>query len=65
MHCGNVEGSKNRWLLLLRRYGRKMFGRDKPLYSEAAELTSEIHACVRTVAQEKDIIWRWEENDTV
>jgi hypothetical protein len=46
IHCGNVGGSKDHWLLSLRRYGRKMFGRDKPPYEDAAALIAGIRALV-------------------
>jgi len=38
VHCGNVTGAKNWWLLSLRRYGRKLLGRDKPPFSDADTL---------------------------
>jgi hypothetical protein len=40
VYCGNVEGSADQWLLSLRRFGRKLFGRDKPPVSLAAPLSS-------------------------
>lgn len=43
IHCGNVDGSDERWLLTLRRYSRKMFGRDKPSFDKAARLVGAIH----------------------
>src|SRR5687767_7728831 len=46
VHCGNVEGARDHWLLSLRRYGRKMFGRDKPPPSDAASLIEGIKALV-------------------
>ncbi len=38
LHCTNVEGMSNKWLISLRRHARKMFGRDKPSFTEAEEL---------------------------
>jgi hypothetical protein len=46
VHCGNVGGARDHWLLSLRRYGRKMFGRDKPPYEEAAILIAGIRGLV-------------------
>ena len=46
VHCGNVDGSQDQWLLSLRRYGRKMFGADKPPYEDAAPLIAGIKAAV-------------------
>ena len=42
VHCGNDEGASDRWLLSLRRHARKMFGRDKSPYEEAAALIAAI-----------------------
>jgi hypothetical protein len=44
VHCGNISGETDRWLLSLRRHGRKLFGRDKPSYEEAAPLIEAIRA---------------------
>src|SRR5262245_38508264 len=43
VHCGNIGGARDHWLLSLRRYGRKWFGRDKPPYSDATPLISAVH----------------------
>ena len=42
VHLGNIFGTKDHWLLSLRRYGRKMFGRKRPPFSDAAALLSGI-----------------------
>ncbi|MCQ8105537.1 hypothetical protein NP590_15605 [Methylomonas sp. SURF-2] len=42
VHCCNVEGRRDEWLLSLRRHARKMFGRDKPPFAEAATLVEGI-----------------------
>lgn len=52
VHCYNVEGTKDHWLLSLRRFGRKMFGRDKPPFSEAAALVS----AIKTLLEEEPTI---------
>ena len=44
VHCGNVDGAADQWLLSLRRHGRGMFGRDKPPYEEAVVLIEGIRA---------------------
>jgi hypothetical protein len=38
LHCSNVDGARDRWLISLRRHARKMFARDKPPFREAEEL---------------------------
>jgi hypothetical protein len=63
VHCGNIEGAKDHWLLSLRRYSRKMFGRDKPPYSEAEPLVSAIQAAVQAVVPSTNITWHWGEAD--
>lgn len=65
VHCGNVDGAKDHWLLSLRRHPRKMFGRDKPPFTEAAMLISAIRAAVESVAPPSNITWRWGEADAV
>ena len=42
IHCGNVDGSRTRWALQIRRFGRKLFGRSKPSFEEAADLLGAI-----------------------
>lgn len=59
IHCGNIEASKDRWLLSLRRHARKMFGRDKPPYDEAAQLIAAIKEAVHCAAEPGNISWRW------
>ena len=38
LHCYNVDGAGDHWLVSLRRFPRKLFGRDKPPYEKAARL---------------------------
>ena len=57
VHCINVEGANDIWLLSLRRHARKMFGRDKPPYSEAAPLVAGIKDSVQSVVPASDIQW--------
>lgn len=57
--CGNVSGTKDRWVLALRRHARKMFGRDRPSYSEAASLVAAIRKVVETAACASAIGWHY------
>ncbi len=57
VHCGNVDGSDSRWLLSLRRFGRKMFGRDKPPLSDAATLINAIKSCLDAHDSITDLDW--------
>lgn len=63
--CGNVDGSADRWLLCLKRHPRKMFGRDKPPFSEAASLVAAVREAVQSVAPASAIDWRWDTADAV
>ena len=55
--CGNVTGTRDRWALALRRHAKKMFGRDKPSYSEAAQLVATIREALHSVVSAPDIEW--------
>ena len=61
VHCGNVEGSDSRWLLSLRRFGRKAFGRDKPPYSDAAVLVAAIKGCLESDESVTALRWAYSE----
>lgn len=59
LHCGNLDGTNDEWLIALRRFGRKLFGRDKPDFEWASPLI----AAVRGVLEAEDSItaldWRY------
>ena len=55
--CGNVTGTRNHWALALRRYAKRMFGRDKPSYSEATQLVSAIRDALHSAVSASDIEW--------
>ncbi|MEP0547317.1 MAG: hypothetical protein ABJF88_10330 [Rhodothermales bacterium] len=42
--CGNVDGVNDAWVLALRRFGRKLFGRDKPPFAHAEPLILALRA---------------------
>jgi hypothetical protein len=62
--CGNIGGAKDHWLLSLRRYGRKLFGRDKPPYSEAAPVIDGIRALVQGHSGLSSVKWLYKANHT-
>lgn len=64
VHCSNVDGSKDHWLLSLRRRPRKLFGRDKPPYSEASSLIRAIRGAVEEAAEASELEWLYEELDS-
>lgn len=57
VHCGNITGVENRWLLSLRRYGRTLFGRDKPPFSDADILISGIKETLETEPSITELKW--------
>lgn len=57
VHCGNVGGANDHWRLSLRRHGRKLFGRGKPPYSEAAQLIEATRALVEGDSSSSEIKW--------
>jgi hypothetical protein len=59
VHCGNVGGSTDHWLLSLRRYGRKLLGRDKPPFVEAAALVEEIQGLLYAEETVVEVVWLW------
>lgn len=63
VHCGNITGSDDRWLLSLRRFGRKLFGRDKPPYSDAEPLIEGIQAALRSEKSVSALKWLYESSD--
>lgn len=57
LHCRNVEGSKDRWLISLRRYARKMFGRDKPPFDEASPIVKALREAIEAESLIVDVKW--------
>lgn len=54
IHCGNVYGHTDLWMLSLRRHARKMFGRDKPSFEKAAALVAAIRSAI--IEEEMDAV---------
>jgi hypothetical protein len=63
VHCGNITGSNDHWLLSLRRFGRGLFGGDKPPYAEAEPLVRAIEAVVRGEDSITEPVWHYEAGD--
>jgi hypothetical protein len=57
VHCGNIDGSDDEWLLSLRRFRRKLFGRDKPAYEKAAPLIAGIRSLLAAEAAVTQLRW--------
>ena len=61
VHCGNVEGRNDRWLLSLRRHARKMFGRNKPSYEEASGLIAAIRDLLTETPEVSELQWLYDQ----
>ncbi len=57
IHIGNISGTKDQWLLSLRRYGRKIFGRNKPPITDAESLLSGIKQTLESEPSISDLNW--------
>ena len=62
IHCYNVDGSKDRWLLSLRRFGRKLFGRDKPPLALATPLITGIREVLQEESSVSELTWLFPEH---
>lgn len=63
VHCGNITGSEDHWLLSLRRYGRKFLGRDLPPYADAEPLLKAIESILRADDSIAELTWHLERSD--
>jgi hypothetical protein len=61
VHCINLDGARDRWLLSLRRYARKMFGRGKPAFAEAEPLVAGIKAVVERESSISKVNWLYQQ----
>lgn len=57
LHCSNVEGMKDHWLISLRRHARKMFGRDKPAFTEAEVLINALREALHAEPSIESLKW--------
>lgn len=48
LHCGNIDGTSDAWLVSVRQYGRGLFGRNKPGFEAAAALLTAVTAVLRS-----------------
>jgi hypothetical protein len=60
VHCGNLEGTADQWLISLRRYGRRIFGRDKPSFEDAQPLVEAIRMVIAAVVPAAQLNWLYE-----
>jgi hypothetical protein len=64
IHCSNVDGRRDRWLLSLRRHARKMFGRDKPPYEEALPLIRGVRSLLEETSHVHSLEWLYDKAET-
>lgn len=64
VHCSNVRGTPDRWALQLRRFGRKLFGRDKPPFSDAGALVEAVQATLNESPVASEIDWKYRHDQT-
>src|SRR5262245_58531797 len=64
LHCENIGGTKDRWLISLRRYGRKLLGRDQPSFRRAIGLIEALRNLLETEGGITELKWRHDDADT-
>jgi hypothetical protein len=57
--CANVDGARDRWRLVLKRHGRKLFGRDKPSFDEAESLVAAVRRSLEAALAPDAVSWKW------
>jgi hypothetical protein len=57
VHCGNIEGTNDLWLISLRRYGRKLFGRSKPSFAVANDLIEALRCLLKQEQTITELDW--------
>lgn len=57
LHCTNIEGAKDRWHISLRRHARKLFGRDKPPFTEAEALVKALKEALDAEDSVEELKW--------
>jgi hypothetical protein len=60
LHCGNVDEAVDRWLISIRRFGRKPFGRDKPSFSCASGLIDALQRLLEEEESVTELDWRYD-----
>lgn len=59
IRCGNVGGSKERWVIRIGRHARKLFGRDKPPWEEVSALVDGIVRVLQNDESVSQLELRW------
>ena len=56
--CGNVDGTKNRWLIYLKAHAKSMFGRNRAPVEAAVPLLSALRKILDQSEEVSDVEWR-------
>lgn len=64
VHCGNVDGSRDRWLLSLRRFRRGFPLRRMPAFSEAEPLIRTLETTLRKEPSISELNWIWNSRES-
>jgi hypothetical protein len=59
--CGNIDDTDDEWVLALRRFGRKLFGRDKPPFAHAEPLIRAVRAVLEAEETITALDWTYPE----
>jgi hypothetical protein len=64
LHCGNIDDARDRWLISLRRFGRNMFGGNKPDFSKALPMINAVRKALETDTSVSDLKWHYDGGPT-
>jgi hypothetical protein len=64
VHCGNVDGSRDRWMLSLRRFRRGFLWRQTPTFSDAEPLIRALETILRKEPSISELKWMWNSSET-
>lgn len=64
VHCSNVDGSRDRWMLSLRRRGRGFLWRQTPTFSKAEPLIRALETILREEPSISELKWIWSSSET-
>jgi len=61
LHCGNVDGTSDRWLVSLRRFGRGWLGREVPDFARAAGLARAVRELLEAEPTVTELEWLFDD----
>ena len=63
VHCGNIDGTDDLWLISLRRYKQGIFWREKPSFECARRLVAAIRSLLEGDEGIDELEWLWVDGD--